>query len=132
MRIGELAARCGLSTKAIRYYEEAGLLPPPARTSAGYRDYDKQAAKRLAFIRAGQSISLSLGEIREILALRDRGEAPCTHVIALIEQHAGDLNSRIQALEQMRSDLEKLARKARQGVARQDGQSVYCHIIEGR
>jgi MerR family transcriptional regulator, copper efflux regulator len=130
MRIGELAARTGLSTKTIRYYEGVGLLPPPARTSAGYRDYDKQAAKRLSFIRAGQSISLSLGEIREILALRDRGEAPCNHVMALIEQHAADLASRIDALEKMRSDLEQLARKAR-GSAREGGQSGFCHIIEG-
>jgi DNA-binding transcriptional MerR regulator len=131
MRIGDLAARTGLSTKTIRYYEEAGLLPAPARTSVGYRDYDKHAAKRLAFIRAGQSISLSLGEIREILALRDGGEAPCAHVMALIEQHAVDLASRIQALEQMRSDLEKLARKAKRG-ALQDRQSAFCHIIESR
>lgn len=130
VRIGTLAARSGRSTKAIRYYEEAGLLPPPARTGGGYRDYDEQSVKRLAFIRAGQSIGLSLGEIREVLAFRDRGEAPCEYVASLIQQHADDLAERIAALVGMQRELVTLARRARlQTTPAVDG-SCYCHIIE--
>ena len=40
MRIGELAERAGISTKAIRYYEQVGILSPPDRTASGYRSYD--------------------------------------------------------------------------------------------
>ncbi len=44
MLIGELAAAAGLSAKAIRFYEEAGLMPAPPRTRGGYRDYPAVAA----------------------------------------------------------------------------------------
>ena len=43
MRIGELAQQAGISTKAIRYYEQIGILAPPARTPSGYRSYDQAA-----------------------------------------------------------------------------------------
>ena len=50
MRIGELAEQAGISTKAIRYYEQIGILAPPARTAAGYRSYDQAALGRLGFV----------------------------------------------------------------------------------
>lgn len=130
MRIGELSTQCGVPTKTIRYYEDIGLLPPPERTVSGYRDYDGAAIGRLGFIRAAQSIGLSLGEIRETLAFRDRGEVPCAHVAALIERRAADLTEQIAVLESMRADLERLARKARRA-PRDRCEAAYCHIIEG-
>lgn len=105
-------------------------MPPPGRTSAGYRDYAAEAASRLGFIRAAQSVGLTLGEIREVLGFRDRGEIPCAHVRALIEQHAVELSERIKALEAMRRDLERLAQKAR-SVSPKDPVAAFCHIIEG-
>lgn len=39
MKIGEVARRVGVNPKTIRYYESIGLLPEPARTTSGYRDY---------------------------------------------------------------------------------------------
>ncbi len=47
MRIGELAERAGISAKAIRYYEQIGVLGQPPRTAGGYRDYDQAALQRL-------------------------------------------------------------------------------------
>ncbi|MEU3048064.1 MerR family transcriptional regulator [Streptomyces sp. NPDC006984] len=87
MRIGVLAAGAGVSTKAVRFYEQAGLLPAPPRTSSGYREYAPQAADRLAFIRDAQAAGLTLGEVREVLRIRDAGRAPCEHVGALIAEH---------------------------------------------
>jgi DNA-binding transcriptional MerR regulator len=55
MRIGEVAEATGTTTKALRFYEEAGLLPSPERTGAGYRDYPPEIISRLAFIRRSQS-----------------------------------------------------------------------------
>jgi DNA-binding transcriptional MerR regulator len=51
MRIGELAKQAGISTKAIRYYEQIGILAPAARTTSGYRAYDETALGRLGFVR---------------------------------------------------------------------------------
>jgi MerR family copper efflux transcriptional regulator len=130
VRIGELARRAGVPTKTIRYYEGIGLIPEPPRTSGGYRDYERTAERRLSFIRPAQSVGLSLGEIREVLAFRDRGERPCHHVLSLIEQHAADLSERIAALEAMRRDLRRMARKALSASASVRDPSGYCHIIE--
>lgn len=127
MQIGQLASRAGVSPKTIRYYEDAGLLAPPPRTASGYRDYDDRAVLRLRFIRAAQSIGLSLGEIREILAFRDRGETPCRHVAALIEGHALDLDERISELQRMRRELERLSQRAKR---RRTSDAEFCHIIE--
>lgn len=62
------------------------MLAPPPRTPSGYRDYDDAAVDRLGFVRAAQSVGLTLGEIREIVALRDRGETPCRHVTELLDR----------------------------------------------
>jgi MerR family transcriptional regulator, copper efflux regulator len=59
MRIGELAARAGISTKAIRYYEQIGILTPTARTASRYRTYDQTALGRLGFVRAAQALGLT-------------------------------------------------------------------------
>ncbi len=60
MRIGELAARSGLTAKTIRFYEQAGVLPEPARQPSGYRSYDDTALDRLRFVRAAQAAGLTL------------------------------------------------------------------------
>jgi MerR family copper efflux transcriptional regulator len=132
MRIGELADRTSVPTKTIRYYEVIGLLPEPPRTPGGYRDYGDDAAGRLVFIRAAQSIGLSLGEIREIFAVRDRGEVPCPHVASLIERRATELSQRIAALEGMRRDLGRLVKRARTMTRADARDATYCHIIEAR
>jgi MerR family transcriptional regulator, copper efflux regulator len=51
MLIGDLAAAAGISARAIRFYEQDGLLPVPPRTPGGYRDYPAGTVERLAFIR---------------------------------------------------------------------------------
>lgn len=131
MRIGELAERSGVEPTTIRYYEQIGLMPPPARRESGYRDYGDEAAVRLAFIRAAQSVGFTLGEIREVLAVRDRGEMPCQHVAELIEQKAAELSERIAALERMRKDLARLAKRARAALPEVQRETAFCHIIEG-
>ena len=89
MKISELSRRAGLAATALRYYEKAGLLPPPVRTASGYRTYAPDVVPRLAFIRAAQAVGLTIGEIREIIGIRDLGTAPCGHVLELIERRRG-------------------------------------------
>lgn len=112
MRIGDLASASGLTTKIIRYYEQAGLLPAPSRTPGGYRDYPQQAIARLAFIHDAQSAGFTLAEIRSILDLRDNGQTPCTHVTVLIEQHLHEIDRRLGELHKTRTLLQDLARRA--------------------
>lgn len=84
MLIGELAEASGATTKTLRFYEEAGLLPAPERTAAGYRDHNAQILPRLDFIRRGRAAGLSLTQIREVLEVRDAGSPPCQHVQDLL------------------------------------------------
>ena len=128
MQIGKLGGRAGLSAKTIRYYESIGILPEPDRTSSGYRQYDDAAVERLRFIKAAQAVGFSLGEIREILAFGDRGEAPCLHVTQLMEERIHSLSEHIRGLEKMRSELERLVTKAKTLPGPNLG--TFCHIIE--
>ena len=63
MRIGDVAKQCGLQASAIRYYEEAGLLPKPSRTS-GRRIYDASILHRIAFIQFARTAGFSVRETR--------------------------------------------------------------------
>lgn len=128
MQIGELGKRAGISTKTIRYYEHIGIVPEPERTTSGYRNYDSSALERLEFIKAAQAVSLSLGEIKEILAFRDQGEIPCGHVTQLMQEKVRSISEHIRLLEQMRTELQTLLDKA--ATLPQTCGDSYCHIIE--
>src|SRR3989337_2593576 len=112
MQIGEVAREIGVATSAIRFYEESGLLPEPNRTPSGYREYDPSVIDRLTFIRAGQAVGLTLAELREVLGIRDRGEAPCPHVAGLIDLRIDEIDQRIKDLRRLRRDLTALASEA--------------------
>ena len=112
MLIGDLATQAGLSAKAIRFYEQAGLLPQPPRTSGGYRDYPLGAVDRLAFIRHAQAAGFTLADIRSVLTIRDSGQAPCQHVSVLIDDHLAQVERRIAELTRARDALKDLQRRA--------------------
>ncbi len=130
MRIGELAGRLGLNPRTIRFYESIGVLPEPPRTPSGYRDYGLSDLERLRFIRLAQSLGLSLDDIREILALRDRGEAPCPYVRRAIDEHAEAIDRRIRELERLRTELRRLQRLARSLPDEAPDDRCVCHILE--
>ena len=92
MRIGELGERAEVSTKTIRYYESLGLLDEPARTPAGYRDYDDAALERLRFVRDAQATGLSLAEIASVLELKSSGQRSCAHTTDLLERHLVEID----------------------------------------
>jgi MerR family copper efflux transcriptional regulator len=127
MKIGEVAARAGVPTKTIRFWEDRGLLPDPARTPSGYRDYDSDVVERLTFIRHAQSAGLMLEQVRQILDIGDSGDAPCQHVSNLIEERLAQVEARIAELDQTRTHLHMLARRA----AAQDPANCqgFCSII---
>ena len=82
MRIGEVGTAVGVDPPTIRYYESVGVLPEPERTASGYRAYSAADVERLRFVTLARSLGLGLDDIRDILGLRDRGEAPCGYVRA--------------------------------------------------
>jgi DNA-binding transcriptional MerR regulator len=131
MQIGQVARKIGVATSAIRFYEESGLLPEPDRTPSGYREYDPSVIDRLTFIRAGQAVGLTLAELREVLGIRDRGKAPCTHVADLIDRRLDEIDQRIKDLRSLRSDLTALASEAATVKATDCPPESVCRILTG-
>ena len=64
MRISERAATAGTTTRTLRSYEGAKVLPPTERTANGYRDHGPEAPARLDFIRRGRAAGMALARIR--------------------------------------------------------------------
>ncbi|NDL59481.1 heavy metal-responsive transcriptional regulator [Phytoactinopolyspora mesophila] len=128
MLIGELAKRTGTTTKTLRFYEDAGLLPEPPRTPNGYRDYPDQMADRIGFIHAAQAAGFGLRDIWQILGISDSGNRPCEHVGRLIDQRLAEVEQRIAELQRTRRVLTELAERT----ARLDPTECagYCDVIQ--
>jgi MerR family mercuric resistance operon transcriptional regulator len=109
LTVSMLAKRTGIRADTIRYYERAGLLPPPARNRAGYRQYDESTAERLRLIKGAQRLGLRLREIAELLAVRDRGACPCGHTRALVQRHLEEIEAEIAHLVELRRELGRVA-----------------------
>ncbi len=134
MQIGELAKRVGINPKTIRYYEEIELLPRAPRKESGYRQYADRDAERLEFIRSAQALGISLQEIKEVLAFRDRGTYPCPYVLRLIEAKVNEIEARIRGLRMLAADLKRLRRAAAAAIPLEESAAKvhFCHIIENR
>jgi DNA-binding transcriptional MerR regulator len=105
LTVGQLAARAGVRTDTIRYYEREGLLPTPRRTEGEHRRYGPADLDRLLFIRGAQRLGLRLAEIRELLAVRDTGTCACEPAEALLRRHVAEIGSEIQRLTALRTEL---------------------------
>lgn len=104
VRIGEAASAAGTTTKALRFYEDRGLLAAK-RASNGYREYDDDTLARLEFIHRGRAAGLTLSQIREVLALRDRGTTPCAHVQDLLGEQLATLDRQLAELQALRATV---------------------------
>lgn len=129
MRIGELAAAAGVTTKTIRFYEDAGVLPVPTRQRSGYRDYDHSALDRLAFVKAAQAAGLTLAQISDVVSARDSSGAPCEHVAEVLEQHAAELERRITELNTLLSQVRLLEKRAKTLDPDQCTPAQVCHLF---
>lgn len=105
--IGELARRTGCQVVTIRYYEQAGLLPEPARTAGGHRAYTVNHFRRLDFIKRGRSLGFPLAAISGLLSLVEDGDATCTDIDAVAEQHLEEVRAKIADLRAIEEKLER-------------------------
>jgi DNA-binding transcriptional MerR regulator len=133
MQIKELAERTNLSDTTIRYYESVDLLPPPKRLDNGYRDYSNADVERVKFVAGARGLDFSLDDIGEILALRDRREAPCRVMLDLLEQKAGEIQRRIAELQRLEAELRQLHRLGLTFPTNDvEGKNCVCHLVSQR
>jgi MerR family transcriptional regulator, copper efflux regulator len=124
LNIGQAAKASGISAKMIRYYESIDLLPTPARTDGGYRDYGQTEIHRLRFVRRARDLGFSFEQIRELLKLWSDQHRSSADVKALAQAHIGNLETRARELRQMIRTLRSLVDQC-EGDQRPD-----CPIIE--
>jgi len=103
MRIGDLASVLATSTKTLRHYERAGLLPPPARLHNGYRVYDQKAVDRARLVIGLRRIGLSIEEVRGLLAGDEAGLR--RRLLGLLDRHIQEIGLQISILQGRHDDL---------------------------
>ena len=105
MRIGELAAKVGVPTPTVRYYERRGLLAEASRTAAGYRQYGDDAVRRLRFIRHAQELGFSLEDVQALLDLRASDSSACVRVAAATREKIRSVRQRLAELRHLERTL---------------------------
>lgn len=97
--VKDTAARVGLPSRTLRYYDRIGLVCPP-RTASGYRVYGPEEEGRLRFVRQAKTLGFSLDEIRDLLAVAERGR--CSQVVPEVERL---LDEKTAAIDGQMADL---------------------------
>ena len=104
--VAEVGRRTGLSRKALRHYEELGLVSPATRTDAGYRLYDSEALRRIELVNRAKVLGLRLSEAKEFLHV---AEGCCgdhhPELAALVEGKLAETEARIAELQSLRGTL---------------------------
>ncbi len=101
MKIGEIATRAGVSVDTVRFYERVGVLPPPARTGSGYRDYEPGTVDRIKLTRELQALGFTLTDAVGALAAHDAGGATC-------ESERWRLQAVLERVDAKRAELDAL------------------------
>ncbi len=105
MRIGHVADATGVTVEALRFYERRGLLPAPARTPSGYRDYPPEAVAVVRFIRHTQQLGFSLDDIAGMLEPAAGGRDNCDTVRDLAQAKIDHVSRKIWQLTTIRDAL---------------------------
>ena len=107
-RIGELAAKVGMTERTIRYYEELGLLDSIKRLDGGTRVYTEEDVRRLKLIRRLKVLGLSLQEMHELEGMyktQRSNRAVLPRLIELLDAHLLTVDGRIAELHALRDEI---------------------------
>jgi MerR family mercuric resistance operon transcriptional regulator/MerR family copper efflux transcriptional regulator len=105
MKIGEIASQAGVTVDTVRFYERVGVLPPPARTGSGYRDYQPDVIERIRLTRELQAIGFTLNDAVDALAAHDAGGATCESERWRLEAVLDRVDNRIAELNALRARI---------------------------
>jgi DNA-binding transcriptional MerR regulator len=122
--IGGLAREAGCKVQTIRYYEQVGLMPEPARTSGNQRRYDRRHVARLAFIRHSRQLGFPLEAVRDLLSLADNPRQSCEAADVIARAQLDEVKRRIARLRALQGELERMIEQCRHGEISE------CRVIE--
>jgi DNA-binding transcriptional MerR regulator len=118
--VGQLAAELGVTTRTLRFYEEAGIVTPARTGSGAARSYDARDRARLVLALRGKRFGMSLAEIREIVDMYDAepGEAgQIQRLLASLESVREDLVARRTELTRTLREVDDVSRRCQARLA---------------
>ena len=109
MNISDVAKKTGLTSKAIRFYEEKGLVTPPLRSENGYRSYSQQHLDELTLLRQARQVGFNLEECRELIFLFNDPSRHRADVKRRSQEKVAEIERHISELQGLRAQLLALA-----------------------
>lgn len=126
LRIGEVAARSGVSIDAVRFYERKKLLPSAPRTEGGFRLFPLETVERVRFIKQAQELGFSLGEVAALLITG--GAAECQQVRDLLRAKLTELDERMRLIQEFRRTLAGHLTACEKELS-QRGKAAVCPVV---
>jgi DNA-binding transcriptional MerR regulator len=105
LKIGELAKATGKTQRALRLYEELGLLTPGTRTAGNFRVYDDKSVERVTWIGKLQELGFTLHDIKELLPDETAPKDAMRRVRAIFEAKQAEVALQIERLQQLQGEL---------------------------
>lgn len=127
MQIGELAKKAGTKPSTVRYYEDAGLLPPADRTESGYRDYSDDDLRRIRLVLQAREMGFSIQETRVIVGATGSDD-PCPEVAEIVARRLANIDRDIARLQEDRRRLDQRLHAWRAGNL--SNADCICAILE--
>ncbi len=103
--IGQLSRLTGVKIPTIRFYEKAGLLDAPVRSSGNQRRYDAAGLERLRFVAHARQLGLSLDMVRQLLTISGQHGYSCERVHQIAGEHLLEVRRRIEQLRRLEAEL---------------------------
>lgn len=125
LTIGRLAEASAVNLETIRYYERIGLMPEPARSTGGYRQYDDGHRRRLTFIRRARALGFGVADIRSLLELAQPERRDCEEVRVIAAAQLDEVRAKL-------SDLRRLEKILADALSRCGDEDVAasCRVLE--
>ena len=124
--IGQAGSAAGVTRKAIRVYEQRGLLSATGRTAAGYRMFGDGDIATLRFIRRARTLGLGLDDVAEVLTEHRSGGSPCSSVRVRLDHRITEIDQTITELSELRAALVEATLRCRPAGT----EEKICPIIE--
>ena len=109
MNIGKASKFSELTVKAVRYYDNIGLVKPHQNISSGYREYNEEDVLKLKFVGKARKFNFSIDECRELLSLYENKSRPSKDVKKLTLEKISQIDEKLKQLQNLKDELSYLA-----------------------
>ena len=111
MNIGKASKLSELTVKAVRYYDNIGLVKPHQNIFSGYREYNDEDVSKLKFVGKARKFNFSINECRELLSLYENKNRPSKDVKKLTLEKISQIDDKLKQLQNLKDELRYLADK---------------------